>query len=65
MNKGYHDAPTILVLYRKGHSPPVLQVPDLGGERATPHCCRIQGQHNSLEHTGRMSHRHNASAMRL
>lgn len=24
MNIGYCDAPTILVLYRKGHSPPVL-----------------------------------------
>lgn len=30
MNKSYHDAPTILVLYRKGHSPPVLRVPGWG-----------------------------------
>lgn len=52
MNKSYHDAPTILILYRKGHSPPVLWVTDLGGERATPHYCRIQVQHNSLERTG-------------
>lgn len=65
MNKSYHDAPTILALYRKGHNPPVLRVPNLGGERATPHYCRIQGQQNSLECTGRMSHRHNASATRL
>lgn len=65
MNKGYRDAPTILVLYRKGRSPPVLRVPDLGGERATPHYCRIQGQRNSPECTGRMSHRHDASAARL
>lgn len=65
MNKSYHDARTILVLYRKGHSPPVLRVPDLGGERATPHYCRIQEQQNSPECTGRMSHRHNASATRL
>lgn len=61
MNKGYCDAPTILVLYRKGHSPPVLWVPDLGGERATPHYCRMQGQQgNSLECTGRISHSHEA-----
>lgn len=60
MNKGYHDAPIIFVLYRNGHSPPVLRVPDLGGERATPHYCRIQGQCNSPECTGRMSHRHNS-----
>lgn len=50
MNKGYCDAPTIIVLYRKGHSPPVLRVPGLGGERATPHNCRIRGQCNSPEH---------------
>lgn len=33
MNRSYCDAPTILVLYRKGHSPPVLLVPPLGGEK--------------------------------
>lgn len=57
MNKGYCDAPTILALYRKGHSPPVLRVPGLGGERATPDKCRIRGSVTVWSALGG-SHRH-------
>lgn len=43
MNRKFHDAPTILVPYRKGHGPPALWVPDLGGEKGHPRLLRDPG----------------------